>query len=79
MALEEDKDTIEGQEIHFSCRFHPTDWFHEVGCEHQVWSVEDLRGALINAKKSHQFILKKLYPDMGKVTTTNEKKELTKN
>lgn len=64
------EETIENQEIHFSCRFHPTDWFHEVGCEHQEWSKEQLRDALITAKKSHQFILKKLYPNMGKVVAS---------
>lgn len=28
--------------VHFTCRFHPTDWFHEVGCPHQSWTVEQL-------------------------------------
>ncbi len=36
----------------FACRFHPTDWFHEVGCEHMDWSKEQLREALILAKKN---------------------------
>ena len=28
------EETIENQEITFSCRFHSTDWWHEVGCPH---------------------------------------------
>jgi hypothetical protein len=59
MSLEDDQKEIENQEIFFSCRFHPTDWFHEVGCEHQDWTKEQLRSALISAKKSHQYIIKK--------------------
>ncbi len=36
----------------YSCRFHPTDWFHEVGCPHQNWSSEELQDALDKAKRS---------------------------
>jgi hypothetical protein len=26
----------------FNCRFHPTDWWHEVGCPHREWTDEQL-------------------------------------
>jgi hypothetical protein len=26
----------------YGCRFHPTDWWHEVGCSHQSWSFDEL-------------------------------------
>ena len=35
----------------YHCRFHPTDWFHEVGCQHQEWTdkeklhAEEVRGS----------------------------------
>lgn len=29
----------------YSCRFHPTDWFHEVGCPHMEWTPEQLQEA----------------------------------
>lgn len=40
-----------GSEVPWACRFHPTDWFHEVGCSHCEWSKEDLLQALITKKK----------------------------
>jgi hypothetical protein len=27
------------------CRFHPTDWWHEVGCPHRDWTDAELRSA----------------------------------
>lgn len=36
----------------YSCRFHPTDWWHEVGCPHKEWTKEELQRALDNAKRS---------------------------
>jgi hypothetical protein len=36
----------------YSCRFHPTNFWHEVGCSHVSWSNEELQGALDNAKRS---------------------------
>lgn len=41
----------------YSCRFHPTDWWHEVGCPHRKWSVEELQGALDNAKRAAELQL----------------------
>ncbi len=32
------------------CRFHPTDWFHEVGCPHVAWTPEQLQEALQSSK-----------------------------
>ena len=36
------------------CRFHPTDWFHEIGCPHQEWTKEQLQSALENKKRFEQ-------------------------
>lgn len=44
------------KEITWMCRFHPTDWFHEVGCPHNNdWSKEDLQRALETAKRSNDW------------------------
>ena len=51
MKLQDIKSKIEDVVVHWSCRFHPTDWWHEVGCPHQVWSKDDLLNALIDKKK----------------------------
>jgi len=42
---------LKNQEVHWTCRFHPTDWFHETGCPHKKWSKKDLLSALIIKKK----------------------------
>jgi hypothetical protein len=36
----------------WNCRFHPTDYWHEVGCPHREWTKEQLQKALIMAKAS---------------------------
>lgn len=36
----------------WTCRVHPTDSFHEVGCPHRDWSKEELYEALETAKKT---------------------------
>lgn len=41
-------------EYGWTCRFHPTDSFHEVGCPHQDWTKEDLQGALEAKKKGEK-------------------------
>lgn len=41
----------------YSCRFHPTDGFHEVGCPHLKWAADELQLALDNAKRSQENIL----------------------
>ncbi len=38
-------------EVTWSCRHHPTDWWHEVGCPHMEWTIEQLRDALIAKKR----------------------------
>lgn len=43
-------------EATYSCRFHPTESWHEVGCSHQKWSVEELQEALDCAKQSIAFL-----------------------
>ena len=46
------------KEVIFFCRFHPTDWFHEVGCPHMDWTKEQLidaiRGLKVNLDRAHQ-------------------------
>lgn len=44
----------------YTCRFHPTDYWHEVGCPHQAWGMQDLQQALDNAKQSNAYLLYKL-------------------
>jgi len=34
----------------WNCRIHPTDWYHEVGCPHRMWTPEELRDGLVNFK-----------------------------
>lgn len=38
--------------VNWNCRFHPTDWWHEVGCPHKDWTKEELQEALVTAKQS---------------------------
>jgi hypothetical protein len=55
-----EEETIDNQKITFSCRVHPTDWWHEVGCDCKSWTNEELKNALITSKKSHQYLLNKI-------------------
>jgi len=41
-------------EVNWSCRFHPTEGWHEVGCPHQEWTKEQLLEALIMHKQNAQ-------------------------
>jgi hypothetical protein len=41
----------------YSCRFHPTDSFHEVGCPHKKWGVKDLQESLDLAKQSNNYLI----------------------
>ncbi len=41
----------------YHCRFHPTDWWHEVGCPHMEWTKEQLQDALDKAKRSKELEL----------------------
>jgi hypothetical protein len=41
----------EQQEVTWNCRFHPTDWWHEVGCPHQAWTVDQLRDQIATMKR----------------------------
>jgi len=47
--------------VHWACRFHPTYWWHEVGCPHRDWSKEQLQSALSKAKKMNELYLTELY------------------
>ena len=54
--MDELKD-IETVEVSWICRFHLTNWFHEVGCPHQDWTIDQLRSALVSKKKFEQWRL----------------------
>ena len=41
----------------YNCRFHPINWWHEVGCPHKEWTNEELKNALDRAKKSLELLL----------------------
>ena len=53
-------------EVTWNCRFHPGDWWHEVGCPHKVWTVEELRNALISKKRFEEsgLVGKTLTPEL---------------
>ena len=40
----------------YNCRFHPFNWWHEVGCPHKAWGVQDLQNALNLAKQSNAYL-----------------------
>lgn len=42
---------IKQEDLQWSCRLHPTDWFHEVGCPHMDWTKEQLLNALLCKKQ----------------------------
>ena len=48
--------TLSDFEPVYVCRFHPTDWFHEIGCSHQEWTVKQLQEALNAAKQSNAYL-----------------------
>lgn len=47
---------IDNAGIVWYCRFHPTESFHEVGCPHQQWTVEQLTNALISKKRFEAYM-----------------------
>lgn len=64
---------IKQSDVTWCCRFHPTDWFHEVGCPHQEWTKEQLLQAVIAQKKFKQLIrFGKLEEDNGKSINNGE-------
>lgn len=44
---------IKSNEIHWTCRFHPTNSWHEVGCPHRQWTKEEIQDALETQKLSN--------------------------
>lgn len=46
------------------CRFHPTDWFHEVGCPHVEWTHEQLQAAIESQKKGQITLYEMWHADM---------------
>jgi hypothetical protein len=64
----------------YNCRFHPTEWFHEVGCPHREWTVEELKHAIDSNKLFQQNNLETnlmIYSDALKMVE-NRQKELLK-
>jgi hypothetical protein len=41
----------------YNCRFHPTDGWHEVGCNHKSWKKEELLNSLDNVKQSNAYLI----------------------
>jgi hypothetical protein len=54
--IEGEKKELKDFKSQYSCRFHPTDWWHEVGCPHQQWTKEQLQEALDNVKQSNAYL-----------------------
>ena len=48
------------ENITWTCRFHPTDWFHELGCPHREWTKEEYKSALHSKKIGEQLMLEAL-------------------
>ena len=46
--------------VGWTCRFHPTDSFHEVGCPHRTWTIEQIMSALVAKKKFEEEGIKNL-------------------
>jgi hypothetical protein len=46
---------------HWHCRFHPTDWWHEVGCPHMKWEIKQLQDALEGQRAMCRVLQYKLY------------------
>lgn len=38
------------KQLHWNCLEHPTNGYHEVGCPHRLWNLEDLQSALEGQK-----------------------------
>jgi len=49
--------TLEDFSPSYSCRFHPTDWWHETGCPHMKWKKKQLQEALDMAKQSNAYLV----------------------
>jgi len=64
---------IEETEIIWNCRYHPTDWWHEVGCPHMKWTKKDLQSALESKIRFEQSKLGEI-----KVTTLEAKNNMDK-
>jgi hypothetical protein len=41
----------------YSCRFHPTEWFHETGCPHMEWTKKELQEALDASKQNSAYLI----------------------
>ena len=51
MDMENDYHVLVQPEVVWHCRFHPTDWFHEVGCPHYEWADKQLMAAGVQPDK----------------------------
>lgn len=45
---------LKPEDVNWGCRFHPNDWWHEIGCPHWKWTKEQLYQALLAKKLSEQ-------------------------
>ena len=55
MNKKEIENKIQETPITWHCRFHPTDWWHEVGCPHKPWTKEELQSAIETKKRFEHF------------------------
>jgi hypothetical protein len=44
--------TPEPKPLTWTCRFHPTNGWHEIGCPHVEWTKEQLQGSIESTKRS---------------------------
>ncbi len=42
------------QKPRYTCRHHPTDGWHEIGCPDKEWTKEDLQKALDQQKRNNE-------------------------
>lgn len=56
--MDEIRKAIDAEEPMWNCRFHPTDWWHEVGCPHVEWTKDQLQRAIVDNKKFEAWSLR---------------------
>lgn len=84
MNQKEFNDRIDKVHVTWNCRFHPFNWWHEIGCPHKEWTKEELLDALIFKKRFEKFRLEQdglsgiiLNNNKMEDTNTSTPKELT--
>lgn len=69
MQDKSNRKVVNGKMNLYTCRFHPTDWWHEIGCPHMKWTKKQLQEALDQAKENEQKqleVLTFMTPNLGK-------------